>query len=160
LTGQLKHYTEGTAAVYQRHSILKAAIDSSVFKDQGSVHQAHGLQFNPLFRKVNAMETEVTRSTVPFSGFIEIVPVHVQPDNTPGDAAIDPVESISPAHSQYGNGDRLTSLKCGGEELRQRVQLLNFVRSHVAFVVGEGYVQPGIGHHPDSKTPSGGVQQA
>jgi hypothetical protein len=30
--------------------------------------------------------------------------------------------------------------------------LLNFVRTHVAFVVGKRYVQPGIGHNLDSKT--------
>src|SRR5215467_3377289 len=92
------------------------------------------------------MEAEVARSTVPFSGFIEIARVQVQPHNTLGDPAIDPVESVSPAHSQYGDGGRLTSLKCGGEEFRQCVQLLNFVGTHVAFVVGKPYVQPGIGH--------------
>src|SRR6185436_11417794 len=106
------------------------------------------------------METEVARSTVPFSGFIEIVPVQVQPHNTLGAPAIDPVESVSPAHSQYGNGGRLTSFKGGGEEFRQRVQLLNFVRSPVAFVVGKWYVQPGIGHNLDSKTPCGSERRS
>src|SRR5215472_3906041 len=43
-------------------------------------------------------------------------------------------------HSQYGDGGMLTSLKCGGEEFRQCVQLLNFVRTHVAFVVDKRYV--------------------
>jgi hypothetical protein len=62
------------------------------------------------------MEAEVARSTEPYSGFIEIALVHVQPHNALGDPAIDSVESVSPAHSQYGDGDRLTSLKCGGEE--------------------------------------------
>jgi hypothetical protein len=50
------------------------------------------------------METEVARSTVSLSGFIEIVLVQVQPHNTLGYPAIDPVKSVSPAHSQYGNG--------------------------------------------------------
>jgi hypothetical protein len=45
------------------------------------------------------METEVAPSAVPFSGFIKIVLVQVQPHNTLGDPVIDPVKSVSPAHS-------------------------------------------------------------
>ena len=153
LTGELKDCTEGASAVYQRHSILKTAIDSGVFKDQGSVHQVYRFEFNLILRQVHAMEAEVARSTVPFSGFIEIAGVQVQPHNTLGDPAIDPVESVSPAHSQYGDGGRLASLKCGSEEFRQCFQLPNFVRTHVAFVVGKRYVQPRIGQYlPTSKT--------
>jgi hypothetical protein len=84
-----------------------------VFEDQRCVNQLHRFQFNVLFSQVHAMEIQVACS--PVSDFLQIVRVQVQSHNALGNAAVDPIESVSPRDSQYRHRGRPATLQSGRE---------------------------------------------
>ena len=144
--GQLQHHRERASGGDKMKRILQTTAQSCVLEDKRGMHQIDRRNRRRLLGKVDAMQFESGQMRVARTHLFEVLRIAVDADNARGASAVDAVQPIAAGHAQNrdrrgpSRGERL------GEELGQHRKLTNRRRAHVALVVGERDVQPGIVH--------------
>ena len=71
--------------------------------------QLQGFQVDWLCSQVDTMKLQFAFVRIPAPDFIQVELVHIQSDDSPGNGAIDVVESVSTGYSKHRNGRGATA---------------------------------------------------
>jgi hypothetical protein len=117
-----------------------------MFKDQCRMYQRYRSQAEVTFGEVATVEFQAGKPAEPSLDFVQVPLIDIHSNHPLCNCGVNLFQTVAARYPQHCDTFWKTKIESALEEFSQRRQLLHACGTHVAFIVFQGYREPGIGH--------------